>query len=136
MHIDVGVGGRETFLGRQQQHHLGDGLLGQLVLVTSTMIRSNNLGKDRVKPVVVVHNPLTMQVDGYLGKDGVKPCCWPSTTLSMSRKTVVWNETSTRIVHRCATCHIENVERKSERESHTWKTLKVPDWILGGWGNS
>ena len=29
-----------------------------------------------------------------------------------------------------------SVSRTSRPRSHTWRSLKVPDWILGGWGHS
>ena len=74
-----GVGGREAGIPRQvdplqHQQELGHSLLGQLILdVHGRAARSNNLVKDRFKPVLVVHNPFKMQFNSYPEEDGVKP---------------------------------------------------------------
>jgi len=40
----------------------------------------------------------------------------------------------------CTKFQLSSIIRRESRtphpESHTWRTLNVPDWILGGWGHS
>ena len=44
------------------------------------------------------------------------------------------------ILDLCAKSQLSSMYRSVSRTlrpwSHTWRTLKVPDWILGGWGHS